>query len=210
MRFKAASPHTNTGFTLIEVMLVLLIMGLAAGTVVYNLVANDPQEQLEKEARRFQVVFDMASDFAVLNQQQLGLRIEPDKGTYQFMLQDQETGKWQWLEANQAFALHQLPETFELELALDDLPWQQEDSLFESDGLFSEDSSFDEDVVNIGDDAEKKLPDPQVWIFNSGEFVPFSLIFSYHPEYGDSDDVYFRVNGIDFPPLELQGPLDTI
>ena len=73
--FALASLAANRqrGFTLLEVMLVLLLMGLAAGYVIFNAFSTDPSEQLEREARRLQVVIDMASDYAVLNQQQLGI-----------------------------------------------------------------------------------------------------------------------------------------
>ena len=64
------------GFTLLEVMLVLLLMGLAAGYVMFNAFGASQSDLLKAQAKRVQVIVDMASDFAVLNQQQLGLRIE--------------------------------------------------------------------------------------------------------------------------------------
>jgi general secretion pathway protein H len=60
-----------TGFTLLEVMLVLLIMGLATGAVVLSYSGENGPELLKKQTQRLQVVFNMASDFAVLNQQLL-------------------------------------------------------------------------------------------------------------------------------------------
>ena len=75
----------SRGFTLLEVMLVLVIMGLLAGTVVFNISGQSGQDRLKKQVQRFQVVFSMASDYAVLNQQQLGLRIDSDKNQYSFM-----------------------------------------------------------------------------------------------------------------------------
>ena len=38
------------GFTLLEVMLVLLLMGLAAGYVIFNAFSTDPSEQLNNHS----------------------------------------------------------------------------------------------------------------------------------------------------------------
>ena len=64
------------GFTLLEVMLVLLLMGLAAGYVMFNAFGASKRDLLKSQAQRLQVIVDMASDYAVLNQQQLGIRVE--------------------------------------------------------------------------------------------------------------------------------------
>ena len=79
----------TTGFTLIEVMVVLFIMGIVASSVVMNFTGHDNADLLKKQAQRFEVVFNMASDFAVLNQKQLGLRIEEKTNSYYFMLLDE-------------------------------------------------------------------------------------------------------------------------
>ncbi|WP_332308863.1 type II secretion system minor pseudopilin GspH [Salinimonas marina] len=91
------------GFTLLEVMLVLLLMGLATSVVIFNGFSTDKTEQLEQQARRFQVLTDMASDYAVMNQQQLGIRIDPQANGYFFMALD-EDNRWQQLEGVEVYA----------------------------------------------------------------------------------------------------------
>ena len=196
------------GFTLLEVMAVLAIIGIAVSVVVYQSFSFSPANALEEQARRFQVVVDMASDYAVLNQRQLGIRIEPKKREYSFMWLDEEQ-KWQLLDGEKAFAPHSLDEVFKLTLELEDLPWQEEDSLFD-DGIFDEELSFDENRVSIGDEEDKPLPPPQILLLSSGDITPFSLIMAYEPDYGNDDPTYFRLNGIDFAPIERQGPLDQL
>ena len=154
-----------TGFTLIEVMLVLLIMGLAMGAVVLSYSGENGKDLLKKQTQRLQVVFNMASDYAVLNQRQLGLRVEDENNSYFFMYLDEEQ-EWQKLELDTTFAEHQLPELFSLKLSLTDLPWETEDSLFSSD-LFDEALSVSNDAVEIGNEEEKTLDPPQVFIFSS-------------------------------------------
>jgi general secretion pathway protein H len=197
----------HAGFTLLEVMLVLLIMGLATGAVVLSYSGENGPDLLKKQTQRLQVVFNMASDFAVLNQRQLGLRVENAKNSYYFMYQDEEQ-EWQKLELDNTFAEHQLPDLFSLELFLTGLPWETENSLFSS-GIFDEELSVSNDGVEIGNEEEKKLDPPQIFIFSSGEITPFSITLAYEPEFSNELPTYYRVNGQDSTPLTTEGPLDA-
>lgn len=202
------SPASNRGFSLIEIMVVLVIIGTMAMLVVVNFTPAKDDEQLRKEAQRFQQVFDLAVDYAVLNQKQLGLRIEPDNNLYLFLVLDEEQ-KWQTITSQSLFAARELEQDLGLELQLDGLPWINEDTMFDR-SLFDEGLSVSDDETSIGDEEELAQEPPQVFIFSSGEFTPFSLIFKFEPQFSDADVAYFKVNGIDFPPLELEGPLDAI
>ena len=206
---RVKKPQRTLGFTLIEVMVVLAIMGIAAGAVIFSGFGISQAEKLESQAKRFQVIIDMASDFAVLNQQELGVRIEPKTNEYYFVLLDDDQN-WQLLETVEIFKSYQLPEPFTMELELDDLPWVEEDNLF-SDGIFDETLSFDEDRVEIGvDEEEKKLPPPQILLLSSGDITPFSLAIKYEPEFGSDRPVYYRLNAVDAAPIEKLGPLDSL
>ncbi len=195
------------GFTLIEVMVVLFIMGLATGAVILSYSGESGQDLLKKQTQRLQVVFNMASDYAVLNQRQLGLRVEDNDNSYYFMYLDEEQ-EWQKLELDNTFAEHKLPDLFSLELSLTDLPWETEESLFSSD-IFDEDLSVSNDEVEIGNEEEKKLDPPQIFIFSSGEITPFSITMAYEPEFGNELPTYFRIDGQDSTPLTTEGPLDA-
>lgn len=200
---------SQNGFTLIEIMAVLAIMGIVISLVTFRNFATSPAESLEKQAKRFQVVVDMASDFAVLNQQEIGIRVDPKTNEYLFMWLDEEQN-WQLLEGDPTFTKYALPEPFTLELELDNLPWVEEDNLF-SDGIFDETLSFDEDRVEIGkEEEEKKLPPPQILLLSSGDITPFSLILIYEPEFSSDNPVYYKLNALDTAPIERVGPLDNI
>lgn len=203
----AHSRRQQTGFTLLEVMLVITLMGLFVSFVVVNMGGTSQAQQLEKQARRFQVIVDMASDMAILNQRQLGLRIEDEKQSYHFMYLDDDQ-RWQILANDKVFEETELKEPFTMELVLDGLPWESEENLFDQE-LFDEELSISDEGVEIGNEEEKKLPPPQILIFSSGEITPFSLIFKYEPDFGDDPVTYYKVNGIDETPLVLEGPLDT-
>lgn len=184
------------------------MIGVAVSVITLNFSGTSYDKELEKKAQRFQIVFDMVSDYAVLNQMQLGLRVEPEKNLYYFMYLNDED-KWRPISNEKLFAEHQLEEDFELDLELDDLPWVDEDSLFDN-GIFDEELSVSSESTNIGDEEEEEPDPPQVFIFSSGEFTPFSLIFKFEPQFGNEQPVYFKVNGVDFTPLEFVGPLDFL
>ncbi len=196
------------GFTLIEVMVVIFIMGIAASAVVLNFSSESPEQALKKQTQRTAVIFNMASDFAVLNQRQLGLRVDQESNSYYFMALNEEQ-EWVKLDQDKIFEEHTLPESFSLSLSLTDLPWEDDNNLFSSDGL-DEELSLDNDRVEIGQEEEKKLDPPQIFIFSSGEITPFSLALSYEPEFSRDVPVHFRLNGQDSIPLIIEGPLDAL
>lgn len=198
----------SQGFTLIEIMVVLFIIGISVAVVAFNFSGTDYDKLLLKKAQRFQVVFDMASDYAVMNQMQLGLRVELESRQYHFMFLNDED-RWRPITTDKLFGEHQLEEDYYLELELDNLPWVDEDSLFD-DGIFDEGLSVSEDSTEIGKEEEQEPEPPQVFIFSSGEFTPFSLTFGFEPEFGDIRPIYYKVNGVDFTPLEMEGPLDVL
>ena len=196
----------SRGFTLLEVMLVLLLMGLAAGYVVFNAVSVNQADRLAEQVRRLQVIVDMASDFAVLNQQELGIYVDEKKQSYEFRVF--EDNQWLKLEDHKFYASHQLPEYMSMQLTLDGLPWETEEQLFDRE-IFDEQLSVRDARVSIGEDEEKAPPPPQILIMSSGEITPFSLLFTYAEEFTNESPVYFTLNNIDVPPLKIDGPLDS-
>jgi len=194
------------GFTLLEMLLVLFLIGMAVSFVLFNAFSVSQSDRLKEQARRLQVVVDMASDYAVLNQVEVGIRFEPEDNEYFFMLLDEEN-EWQVLE-DDLYSRQTLPESFSFELSLDSLPWEEAVRLFDRE-LFDETLSVSEDSVDIGSEEDKKLPPPQVLIMSSGELTPFSLMMAYEPEFGEELPVYFFLNNKDVPPLELKGPYDA-
>lgn len=200
------STRLAKGFTLLEIMLVLLLMGLMMSYVLMNSFSVSQSDRLKEQATRLQVILDMASDYAVLNQLQLGLRIEETDRLYYFVALD-EDDNWQRVEGNKLYQEHVLPEGFSFILELEDLPWESGERLFDRE-LFDETLSVSEDRVSIGDEEEEKIPPPQILIMSSGELTPFSIQWQYEPEFGADDPVYFYLNNEDVPPLTLEGPLE--
>ncbi|MDP4546169.1 type II secretion system minor pseudopilin GspH [Marinobacter sp. MDS2] len=82
----------HSGFTLIEILVVLIIVGLLASLAVFSMGGNSQQRELESHVRELYLLMQTASEQAVLNNLELGLLLEDDG--YQFVAFQDETGEW--------------------------------------------------------------------------------------------------------------------
>jgi general secretion pathway protein H len=194
----------SKGFTLLELILVIAVIGLIVSVVSFNVIGRDPTDEVEQETRRLQVLVDMASDYAVLNQKQLGLRIDDEAMTYEFVALNKED-KWRPIDAQPIFALATMPEFVSLELNLGDLPWVSEDRLFDT-RLFDESLSVSDEGVEIGSEEDIEPPPPQILLLSSGEITPFELRIRYDEPFGQNEPFFFTLEGEDIPPLRRKGP----
>ncbi|WP_412486526.1 type II secretion system minor pseudopilin GspH [Shewanella chilikensis] len=155
----------SLGFTLLEVMLVVLLMGLAATAVTMTMGDSGPKQQLTREAQRFMAATETVLDETVLSGQFIGVVVDKDK--YHFVLFKEN--KWQPLEQDRLLAEKQLPEGITLSVELEGLPLVQEDE--------EQDSWFDEPFIEESDADKKKFPEPQIMLLPSGEMTAFELSF---------------------------------
>ena len=89
-------PHSfnrHHGFTLIEIMVVVTIIGIMTGIIAINVITQDPQKDLNKEAMRFKALIEMAQEEALFSQQEIGV-IVTEQG-YKF-------ARWSIPETNQS------------------------------------------------------------------------------------------------------------
>ncbi len=68
----SAAPQRTRGFTLVELLVVLLVIGLAAG-LVYARLESDPRRVLDNEARRLGAAMEHAAALAQWRNQVLGI-----------------------------------------------------------------------------------------------------------------------------------------
>lgn len=104
----SALRHTGSrGFTLIEILVVLLIIGIMiAGAVLTVGVAADDQD-LEKERDRLLALMDYQRDQAALQNREIGLRFT--ESGYEFLAFDPRTGQWQALTGDSITRPRRLP-----------------------------------------------------------------------------------------------------
>lgn len=156
--------RVNAGFTLIEIMLVVVLLAMSAVAVVMTL--PDTQQNASKEhAYRFYYKLQLLNEDAILNGRDYGIRIEEKNNQYSFM---QLTKKgWQPLESK-TYKETKFDEGVELRFQIGSDAWQNNDKLFNQDSL------FDHEMFADLDDKDKVLP-PQVFVLSSGEVTPFYL-----------------------------------
>ena len=103
------SPSTARGFTLAEVLVVLLVIGLAAG-FAYARFDSDPRRDVEREARRFATALEHAAALAQWRSQTLG--VSAGGAGYRFWRRTTTSEGDQWLALNddEILAPRALPE----------------------------------------------------------------------------------------------------
>ncbi|MEE2025412.1 MULTISPECIES: type II secretion system minor pseudopilin GspH [Alkalimonas] len=161
------SQRYSQGLTLLEVILVLLLSGLLVSAVVVNFSWDSRDDQLEKEAYRFQQLFHYAAETALMRQQEWGVQITPSG--YQFLVYLPEEDIWQPADTPASLGWHDLAPHQQLKLELEGLPWQ-EDSLLGS-------LNWDSDrLEHMQTDDEEAAVLPHIFILSSGEITPFELV----------------------------------
>ena len=138
------------GFTLIEILVVLLIIGvLVAGTVLSIGVAGR-DTALDKERDRVAALMDYLRDQAALQNREYGMRCFV--GGYEFLVYDARTGLWQPLVEDPLMRRRLLPTGLEMTLHIEGRP-----------------------IVLPAADDKTENPPPQIMLFSSGELNLFEL-----------------------------------
>lgn len=176
------------GFTLIEVLLVVLLMGLAATAVSLSMGGADPKRQLERTALQFIAATEMVLDETILSGQLIGIVVEDS--SYRFV--GYHEGRWHALEQDRLLTERKMDGGVEIELIIDGFPLVQEDE--------QQDSWFDDDFI-AKDDESKKSPTPQLLLFPSGEITAFEMSFISQNSLGEG--IVVRVFGNSIGQLTL-------
>lgn len=138
--------HRTSGFSLLEILVVLTILAVLTGTVMLSFTGAESEQALKGAAERMAMRIELARQHSLTRNREWGIFVEEDG--YRFAEFDPE--QQIWTEKNQRpFNENDLPDLVALSLDLeeyDSLPFEEQDEL------------------------------PQILIFSSGEITPFSLL----------------------------------
>lgn len=164
--------NNQQGFTLLEIMLVLLLMGMISVGVVMTLPSSLTSDQsVNWQAQRFSTLLQFAEDEAMISGVELGLVFTPEKNTYEFTFYDYKSRQWLPVSSKQIAGLVELPSSMRIEYELSGSVWDEVET--EDEDVFIED-----EYLIIDDEKDARALKPQVYVMSSGEVTPFTLAFS--------------------------------
>lgn len=167
-------PRRGAGFTLIEVLVVVVIIGVMATYLSLSMGSGHLDKQIEQEAQRLQQLMRFASDEAQLQGLEIGFRHTLEG--YEF-LSSGVSGRWVAFDDGPLRA-RKLGGPLYLELRTEGrlIPPGQMPAPTTADPEAEDDAESDADA---DDDAKAQADDqeilPQVLLLSSGEATPFTL-----------------------------------
>jgi len=151
----AHGKHTETGFSLLELMVVIVIVAMLFTFTALSIRSDSPEDLIKQEALRFNRLLQLLMEESILKGEDYGIEFGPTE--YRFLQLDEENG-WTPIEKDKLYRLRELPQEMELELAV-----EQTDIVIAN---------------SAGGLGEEKIK-PQVFILSSGEITPeFELQFT--------------------------------
>ena len=147
----------SKGFTLLEVMVVIVIVSIIVSMATLAVNTNSPGERLKTEAQQLYSLFKLAHEEAILRSREYGVGFS-DEG-YRFMVY--EKGVWMPLDADRLLRARQFPEDVRLDLEI-----EQIEVVLDAP---KEKSADDEDDKRSSDNDKLR---PQVFLLSSGEITP--------------------------------------
>lgn len=111
-------PGRCRGFTLIEILVVVVIVGVVSSVVLISLDVIGDDRDLSREARRLASLLEVAADEAELQGRDFG--VEFIRRGYRFVEYDPYFDTWTEIVGDDVLRPRQLPEDFEFALVIED------------------------------------------------------------------------------------------
>ena len=151
----------SAGFTFIEILVVMAIIGVLAGTVVLHSIGADRDRKLETEAHRIAALIELARGEAVSRNESWGLVV--DETQYGFKIYDELDGSWRDAP-NNTFRTRNAPPDVAFSLQVEGLS-----------RLTASSDSLTDRTGESGIEEDGSVDLPQVLILASGEQTPFLI-----------------------------------
>jgi len=110
----------HRGFTLIEILVVVVIISISIGFVVVNISIGGDEELAEEEITRLQQILRFAHEQSVIRSQEYGVRFY--ESGYRFLRFDEQSDSWVAVNKDRLLRGRTLPEPLELDLYIEQVP----------------------------------------------------------------------------------------
>ncbi|HXW73544.1 MAG TPA: type II secretion system minor pseudopilin GspH [Steroidobacteraceae bacterium] len=147
MRLRTPPRVPAAGFTLIEILVVVVIIGVVTAGMLLSITLTGRDPELEKESDRLFSLVNYAREQAELQTREFGVMFQ-DNG-YEFLTYDVHRGVWRDVFEDDALGVRTLPDGLDFKLVLDGRPV----------------------VLKRPKDATDKTP--QLMIFSNGDLSSF-------------------------------------
>lgn len=115
----------QTGFTLLELLVVLVIVGITLSFAVLSLDLRSDEDIVVEEARRIAALMQLASDEAVLQGRELAMQVEGNE--YRFLILDNNS--WQAITADEVLRERSLAKGLQARLEIEGVAEKSADSI---------------------------------------------------------------------------------
>jgi general secretion pathway protein H len=138
------------GFTLLEILVVVFIVGLVATMVIISFAGERRDTELEREADQISALFDYVREQAELQTREYGFRV--NNVAYSFVVFDPLAGSWREIDEDDALREREIPEGIDFTVVVEGR--------------------------RIVLDAPRKIDDfrPQIMVYSSGDLSSFEVI----------------------------------
>jgi general secretion pathway protein H len=137
-----------SGFTLIEVLIVVVIIGVITAGIVLSVNITGRDRELEKESDRLLALFGYAREQAELQTREFGVMFQDDG--YEFLTYDTRRATWRSVFEDEALTARHLPDGLGFRLTVEARP------------------------VVLARPKDSKDKTPQVMIFSNGDLTTFA------------------------------------
>lgn len=165
---RSSADRAQRGFTLLELMVVILIVGVMVTFASLSIGSRVNEDKLENEARRAEAILKLASEEAEAKGVEIGLRFT--EGGYRLLTLD-SSRKWQDYEPSGPLRRRSFQLPFMLDLRVDGRPVRLPPELTPE----QEQELAESAVLKSGRDNDAQNLTPQVMLLSSGEITPFTL-----------------------------------
>lgn len=161
----AQQHRQQCGFTLLELLVVVVIVAILFTYTTLAIRGNSPEDSIQEEAQRLERLVQLALEEAILRGEEYAIEVYLDG--YRFLRFTE--GQWQPLTNDKILRERELPLNMELDMRLEDTAIIID--LASEDPIPDDKTQLDEASEEQTDNNKTKA-EPQIFLLSSGEITP--------------------------------------